>query len=335
MPDAYISQFSGEEIDSTLRAAQIISGADTPAAVREKLEIYGSNTALSPTDPTPVTTALKYRSNPNLLDNWFFGRPVNQRGASGEIANWSYSIDRWLGFDFSLAISTSGLTFAFKSDASYCSIMQRLEKDTFDENTLMTVSYIANGTLSYATGTFKSGFAAHGDNNRLECLISDNNKYLCQFYLDAPATILAVKLELGSTQTLAHEEGDRWVLNEIPDFGEQLRRCQRYCVDVTPSLVFNSMYGGTLYSAGCDFLVPIPVTLRESGSTPVVICNPSEWQVAVVAANAYFTPTSISVSQIASGAVALRCLFSHSLSGQYCDLRKAVASAKLILSADL
>ena len=68
MPDTYTSQFSGEEIDAALRAAQIISGADTPAALREKLEIYGSNTALSPTDPTTVETALKYRSNPNLLE---------------------------------------------------------------------------------------------------------------------------------------------------------------------------------------------------------------------------------------------------------------------------
>ena len=39
----------------------------------------------------------------------------------------------------------------------------------------------------------------------------------------------AAKLELGSQQTLAHQDADgNWSLNEIPDYGEQLARCQRY-----------------------------------------------------------------------------------------------------------
>lgn len=42
------------------------------------------------------------------------------------------------------------------------------------------------------------------------------------------APLLAAKLELGDTQTLAHKENGVWVLNEIPDYGEQLARCQRY-----------------------------------------------------------------------------------------------------------
>ncbi|RHT58864.1 hypothetical protein DW766_01615 [Butyricicoccus sp. AM29-23AC] len=46
-----------------------------------------------------------------------------------------------------------------------------------------------------------------------------------QFKKGTSTLIKAAKLELGSTQTLAHKEGDKWVLNEIPDYGEQLRRC--------------------------------------------------------------------------------------------------------------
>lgn len=42
-------------------------------------------------------------------------------------------------------------------------------------------------------------------------------------------TVKAAKLELGSVQTLAHQDANgAWVLNEIPDYGEQLRKCQRY-----------------------------------------------------------------------------------------------------------
>ena len=40
--------------------------------------------------------------------------------------------------------------------------------------------------------------------------------------------IIAVGLELGSQQTLAHQENGVWVLNEIPKFGDQLAECQRY-----------------------------------------------------------------------------------------------------------
>ena len=41
--------------------------------------------------------------------------------------------------------------------------------------------------------------------------------------------IKAIKLELGEQQTLAHQNGDgAWVLNELPDYGGELLRCQRY-----------------------------------------------------------------------------------------------------------
>ena len=38
----------------------------------------------------------------------------------------------------------------------------------------------------------------------------------------------AAKLEPGRYQTLAHKEGDAWVLNEIPDYATELLKCQRY-----------------------------------------------------------------------------------------------------------
>ena len=50
--------------------------------------------------------------------------------------------------------------------------------------------------------------------------VDDNDNYFA---------LKAIKLELGSQQTLAHQDADgNWVLNEIPGYGEQLARCQRY-----------------------------------------------------------------------------------------------------------
>lgn len=41
--------------------------------------------------------------------------------------------------------------------------------------------------------------------------------------------VYAAKLELGPTQTLAHKDAaGNWVLNEVPEYGGQLSRCQRY-----------------------------------------------------------------------------------------------------------
>ena len=101
MPDTYTSQFSGEEIDSALRAAQIISGASTLAELREKLEIRGDNIPVSAEDSTLISEALTKIPttsgggvNPNLLDNWYFGNPVNQRGQT-EYTGGGYTVDRW------------------------------------------------------------------------------------------------------------------------------------------------------------------------------------------------------------------------------------------------
>ena len=344
MPDTYTSQYSGEEIDSAVRAAQIISGASTPAELRNKLEIRGDTIPVSAEDSTLISEALTKIPttsgggiNPNLLDNWYFGRPVNQRGQT-EYTTTEHTVDRWK-LDVGGAVTLEDGCICLKKSGTYWGEYFA----DFDQFIGMTLT----GSVLLSDGTLRTGsFVYNGSVNQAQTFFSSELSFYIQKLSDSQTQceinsrvdnvkIKAIKLELGDTQTLAHKENEKWVLNEIPDFGEQLARCQRYCVDVTPSLTFNSMYGGTLFSTGCDFLVPIPVTLRESGSVPAVICNPSEWQVAVVAANAYFTPTSIRVSQIASGAVSLRCLFSHSLSSQYCDLRKATDSAKLILSKDI
>ena len=116
MPDAYTSQFSGEEIDAAVRAAQIISGASTPAELRKKLEIRGDTIPVSAEDPTLISEALTKIPttsgggvNPNLLDNWYFGRPVNQRGQT-EYTGDKYTVDRWhLTSDGVLTVEDEGI----------------------------------------------------------------------------------------------------------------------------------------------------------------------------------------------------------------------------------
>lgn len=80
-------------------------------------------------------------------------------------------------------------------------------------------------------------------------------------------TVKAVKLELGSVQTLAHQDANgAWVLNEIPDYGEQLRRCQRYLIPLLSYQCPASKLGVNEIL----FFVPLPVTMR---ALPVITQN--------------------------------------------------------------
>jgi hypothetical protein len=74
-------------------------------------------------------------------------------------------------------------------------------------------------------------------------------------------TVKAVKLELGSEQTLAHLENGVWVLNEIPDYETQLLRCQRFYRVFTSTSTSTTGYG---YSTNPKNLRP---EMRKTPST--------------------------------------------------------------------
>ena len=243
MPDTYTSQFSGEEIDSALRAAQIISGADTPAELRKKLEIRGDTIPVSATDPTPVSEALTASGggvNPNLLDNWFFGRPVNQRGLTSYGQTQQYSIDRWMiTNDYAYVDVADGYITLRGNDVNgFGGIIEKLESSI--KNALLgktaTLSFCAKLYTTCAIAGQQITPTDDTDNFELYSVTFSGSSadYVLFNAVTAVTTgakiadILAAKLELGDTQTLAHKENGAWVLNEIPDFGEQLRRCVYY-----------------------------------------------------------------------------------------------------------
>ena len=254
MPDTYTSQFSGEEIDAALRAAQIISGASTPAELRKKLEIRGDTIPVSAEDSTLISGAVKYRVNPNLLDNWYFGNPVNQRGQT-EYSGDKYTVDRWhLTSDGVLTVADEGirLTSGALFEPLEYELSSFLKGKTvtysffFADNTLVTKSAVIPSTWGNWDSLIEIG--------DIQLIGLESGKRIWVRY-SSTATAVAAKLELGGTQTLAHKENEKWVLNEIPDFGEQLRRCQRYCRvykagTTLPCLAYPQMDGGWYASAG-------------------------------------------------------------------------------------
>lgn len=275
MPDTYTSQYSGEEIDSAVRAAQIISGASTPAELREKLEIRGDTIPVSAGDSTLISEALTKIPttsgggvNPNLLDNWYFGRPVNQRGQT-EYTGDKYTVDRWhLTSDGVLTVEDEGirLTSGALFEPFEYELSSFLKGKTvtysffFADNTLVTKSAVIPSTWGNWDSLIEIG--------DIQLIGLESGKRIWARY-SSTTTAVAAKLELGSTQTLAHQDSSgNWVLNEIPDFGEQLRRCQRYFLKLEKSTIG---VGSGIENIGGSIAYPIyfPTTMRTEPAVTV------------------------------------------------------------------
>ena len=227
-----------------------------------------------------ITAALGYTPgmvNPNLLDNWYFANPVNQRGKT-EYTGPTYTIDRWRMWNDAMAASfdVDGVALTNTSE-SYQQFVQYIDETTTALLTGKTATLsclMANGNLYSITGVFgqitKNDLEMAGaEACYLQLATGDGGLIAAQIYASANATsnkIIAVKLELGSQQTLSHQENGVWVLNEIPDYGEQLRRCQRYYYKEIKLFLF----GGT-NNAGTNiyFGVSLPSAMRRKPSIAI------------------------------------------------------------------
>lgn len=263
--------------------------------------LTGENIAVSTADPTPISSAIKYCTNPNLLDNWYFSNPVDQRGgyvitpntrvysdaeltdllatagpneyvqiqtiteitntyvkfidSGGSVRyteaaqmptrgyiNSGYGIDRWFlsNTDGMILIQDDGLNITLDKRCNYS---QRLPISLSGKT--VTFSILAENVVGPAYISIrKYNFEWFGDVSRIPIhdglttitytipAESADNRMVCISNIDdvsqVSAKVKAAKLELGPTQTLAHQENGQWVLNEIPEYGEQLAKCQRY-----------------------------------------------------------------------------------------------------------
>lgn len=245
----YTHQYSGEEIDNAVSRALPNGAIDQAAGTFVR---------------------------PNLLDNWYFGRPVNQRGKS-EYTGSGYMVDRWTAKEGVVSLSSGGLTLQNRTWLD-----QMIEN--LIENRIYTISLLTtNGVLLAGTGLLnKDSFISVRIDGGGYIDISyhaDVSRYYMELArADAaqPLSILAAKLELGSTQTLAHREGDKWVLNEIPDYGEQLRRCLRYCrVDDFTDSYTVAAFGVAVSDTYWRGLLPSYSDMRTKPTIAIIGDNPS------------------------------------------------------------
>ena len=208
-------------------AAHIAQGAVTGQKIADKT-ITLSKFA------TDVTATLDgKRPRRNLLDNWYFANPVNQRG------NTSYSaagatIDRWYTEQPKpVSISANGITISGEQV-----MIQTISEKEYEKinGEVITVSVLMSD------GTLATGSGVMGDDNPITSTFY-GGAFLCVAFRSAASfqigrlaldtgitkTVLAVKVELGEGQTLAHQDASgNWVLNETPDYQLELLKCRAY-----------------------------------------------------------------------------------------------------------
>lgn len=226
--DYYMHAYSGEEIDEAV-------GRSLPGGEIDNL-----------------------RPGVNLLDNWYFADPVNQRGVTST-ANAAYGIDRWAG------IYTVNGGIVFESSEEY--MLQRFEdniKETWNGQQMTFSCLTSDGLFSGSTfyegnpSTQKYFFAGE---LHLAILVDGS---VIIWAAHSNIKVLAAKLELGSVQTLAHQDEDgNWVLNDPPpNKALELAKCQRFYQVFRPV----TLIGRASSAASSQFVLPLSAPMRITPS---------------------------------------------------------------------
>ena len=163
-------------------------------------------------------------SNPNILHNWDFRNPVNQRGVlEYSIAN-VYTIDRWLTRGFpGMLITPEGINITGNVVDSVGGGMEQVIENPLIPGTIVTASAMIDGNIYSVTfpWTDSIGMIRAVELNSDWHVALRRNTFQFNRHGGTPDMLLqAVKLEIGPISTLA---------NDPPmDFGRELAVCQRY-----------------------------------------------------------------------------------------------------------
>lgn len=218
-------------------------------------------------------------SNPNLLDNWYLADPINQRGQTEYVGSKIYSIDRWITYGLKVSINDNNLTLTPQENAGIA-FGQPTKEFLFNKQLTLSV-LLLDGRLFTGTGSLKPGSnwlqsTLYRDNDIRLWLQNRENDFQTVIDCTTSTQIVAVKLEFGPVQTLAHKEGDVWVLNDPPpNKALELAKCQRYQFVPTVSLPFSATGIGlanTTTQAGIYINLPVPMRI-----TAPIITYTGKW----------------------------------------------------------
>lgn len=208
----------------------------------------------------------------NLLDNWYFADPINQRGQNSYSIP-GYGIDRW-ACDSGVTLQDGFVSFmaTFSQPLSLPEIKPLLGK------TLTLSCLFMNGSLISGTSTLPSEFPSTATyfpflngNPGLFVYMDPAYNYAQLFRCSGGGNILAAKVELGTEQTLAVKNSSgNWVLADPPpNKALELLKCQRYYVKGTGDMPTGGNWILGHHVNGAGIVLEIPCRMRATPSLSV------------------------------------------------------------------
>lgn len=235
----------------------------------------------------------------NLLDNWYFvgggtsGKfPINQRGQTSYTGP-GYAIDRWKipGDGGTLTVNQNGITYQNTTENT-AHLSEYLELSSLIPGEQYTMSALFAGGSAAKAAEFvcyrpgSPGYSVFTGNavegaglSSVTFIVPEDTTSLEARMITWPYgttgdfTAIAAKLELGDRQTLAYQDDEgNWRLYEIPDYAEELLRCQRYAQVITQ---WNQTYFAKTYldENSINFNIPITATMRKGNPTVDILSN--------------------------------------------------------------
>ena len=212
-------------------------------------------------DLPDIRYAVASRVNPNLLDNWYFKKPVCHRGLT-EFAGVGYFVDRWL-FNTKYAHTHDWLSVVLHDEDGGWGYFEQIVR--IAESGKYTVAIWTNRGLfsaAFDLGDYREESVYYtSDMTVIIGFGQESNKptgaqtIRFKFLGTSGIIVRACKLEFGTQQTLAHQENGQWVLNEIPNYAEEYNKLTFTKDDGTPSLP-DSIYGGSsAWNSGKSYAV--------------------------------------------------------------------------------
>ena len=224
------------------------------------LQGNGSKVSVLPSDSAPtadsnnairsgaIFTALNQKSNHNLLPNWLFVGggsgwgvfPVNTQGKTSYVGS-GPTIDGWVSGSsvHTLTVASDYIRWTRTASSNVNpSLVYTFPHGGDLPAGTYTATIIYRGTMRYArifgftagyleaseTWTMKSFVVTNPAraNFQIQDMSVANNTDDTNRYID----VMAVKLESGSQQTLAHLVNGVWVINDVPDYVAAYLACQ-------------------------------------------------------------------------------------------------------------
>ena len=245
-------------------------------------QILTADKLLMPDGVTSINRRLQQIGSGNLIDNADFS--INQRG----VTSWTsgYGLDRYTCFSATAYVVDQGIRLV-SGEKAYSSIQQAIGCPAKNGD-VFTLSALVKGGSGFRLVIGRSTNSAiatkdipASDDWQLASLTTtlSNLSQLCVKveHLAAVAgdeiIIHRWKLEPGPFQTLAHMEGNTWVLNDPPpNYALELLKCQRYFVRMknTESSAVSIGFGSKTAHNKVAITVPLAVPMRIK---PTVKCS--------------------------------------------------------------